>query len=254
MATNLYFNNYQFTEEQNLIEDLVTESIKIYGIDCYYMPRTLIAEDGIFGEDTLSKFDAVTNGDVDAESLSAYSIEMYIKSVDGFDGEGDFLSKFNIEIRDEMTLTASRRRFTEEIEDANTTKAAGRPVEGDLIYFPLNNKLFEVKFVEHESIFYQMGSLQTYDLRCELFEYSHESLNTGIATIDSIEDLYSGDRMQNQILDEAGDNLVMESGESILDEVYSIESSDSAAKNSLFDQKAAEFVDFSEMNPFGEGF
>ena len=78
MATNLYFNNYQFTEEQNLIEDLVTESIKIYGIDCYYMPRTLIAEDGIFGEDTLSKFDAVTNGDVDAESLSAYSIEMYI--------------------------------------------------------------------------------------------------------------------------------------------------------------------------------
>ena len=254
MATNLYFNNYQFTEEQNLIEDLVTESIKIYGIDCYYMPRTLIAEDGVFGEDTLSKFDAVTNGDSEAESLSAYSIEMYIKSVDGFDGEGDFLSKFNIEIRDEMTLTVSRRRFSQEIEDSNTTKAAGRPVEGDLIYFPLNNKLFEVKFVEHESIFYQMGSLQTYDLRCELFEYSHERLNTGIATIDEIEDLYSGDRMQNQILDEAGDNLVMESGESILDEAYSIESSDSAAKNNLFDLKAAEFVDFSELNPFGEGF
>jgi hypothetical protein len=254
MATNLYFNNYQFTEEQNLIEDLVTESIKIYGIDCYYMPRTLIAEDGIFGEDTLSKFDAVTSGDGEVESLSAYSIEMYIKSVDGFDGEGDFLSKFNIEIRDEMTLTVSRRRFSQEIEDSNTTKAAGRPVEGDLIYFPLNNKLFEVKFVEHESIFYQMGSLQTYDLRCELFEYSHERLNTGIATIDEIEDLYSGDRMQNQILDEAGDNLVMESGESILDEAYSIESSDSAAKNNLFDLKAAEFVDFSELNPFGEGF
>jgi len=99
-----------------------------------------------------------------------------------------------------------------------------------------------------------MGSLQTYDLRCELFEYSHERLNTGIATIDEIEDLYSGDRMQNQILDEAGDNLVMESGESILDEAYSIESSDSAAKNNLFDLKAAEFVDFSELNPFGEGF
>jgi len=254
MATNLYFNNYQFTEEQNLIEDLVTEAIKVYGVDCYYMPRTLVAEDGVFGEDTLSKFDAVTNGDGDGESLSAYSIEMYIKSVDGFDGDGDFLSKFNVEIRDEMTLTVSRRRFSEEIQDENTTKAAGRPVEGDLIYFPLNNKLFEVKFVEHESVFYQLGSLQTYDLRCELFEYSHERLNTGINTIDEIETLYSGDRMDNQILDESGDNLVMESGENVLNEEYSIESTDSAARNSTFDLKAADFVDFSEMNPFSEGF
>ena len=180
-ATNLYFNNYDNINEQTLLEDLIIESIKIYGIECYYMPRTLVAEDNIFGEDPLSKFE------------QAYNVEMYIKSVDGFDGEGDFLSKFNIEIRDEMTLTVSRRRFSQEIEDSNTTKAAGRPVEGDLIYFPLNNKLFEVKFVEHESIFYQMGSLQTYDLRCELFEYSHERLNTGIATIDEIEDLYSGD-------------------------------------------------------------
>ena len=148
-TTNLYFNNYAFSGEQNLIEDLITESIKIYGVECMYMPRTLVNEDLLFGEDRLSKFE------------TAYPIEMYIKSVDGFEGEGDFLSKFNIQIRDEMVLTVSQRRFSEELQVSDTTDETARPVEGDLIYFPLNNKVFEVKFVEHESIFYQMGGLQT---------------------------------------------------------------------------------------------
>lgn len=192
-ATNLYFNNFSNIGEQNLIEDLIIESIKIYGIECYYMPRTLVAEDSIFGEDPLSTFQ------------QAYNIEMYIKSVEGFEGEGDFLSKFNIEIRDEITFVVSRRRFSEEISLEQSTpvdadQGEGRPMEGDLIFFPLNGKIFEVKFVEHESVFYQLGELQTYELRCELFEYSHEDIEVGIDSIDAITVARSGDAMLYGIL------------------------------------------------------
>jgi len=245
-TTNLYFNNHAFSGEQNLIEDLIIESIKIYGVDCYYIPRTVVNEDLVFGEDTLSKFD------------DAYLIEMYIKSVDGFEGEGDFLSKFNIEIRDEMVLTVSRRRFGEEIDLRDTTKDLGRPAEGDLIYFPLNNKVFEVKFVEHEAVFYQMGSLQTYDLRCELFEYSHERLDTGIAAIDSIEDAYSGDFL-NELRLEDGSTLVTETGLGLLpfnlegDHDGVAETNDKGAANEQFKSDSIDFIDFSEMNPFSEG-
>lgn len=183
-STNLYFNNFEFSQEQNLIEDLIIESIKIYGIECYYLPRTLVREDELFGEDALAKFDI------------AFPIEMYIKSIDGFQGDGDFLSKFGLEIRDSMVLTIAQRRFEDEVHITETTpfneeEGIGRPSEGDLVYFPLNGKIFEVKFVEHEAIFYQMGKLQTYDLTLELFEYSHESIDTGIAEIDAIETEHS---------------------------------------------------------------
>jgi hypothetical protein len=193
MVTNLFFNNFNFTSEQRLVEDLIIEAIQIYGIECYYLPRTLVKEDNLFGEDILSKFD------------TAFALEMYIKNVEGFDGEGDFLSKFNIEIRDEITFTISQRRFSEEIHPSDTTpynedQGIGRPSEGDLIYFPLNGKIFEVKFVEHEAVFYQLGSLQTYDLRCELFEYSSERLDTGIPQIDAIETTLSVDALLYQVL------------------------------------------------------
>jgi hypothetical protein len=246
-TTNLYFNNFAFTQEQNLIEDLVIESIKIYGIEVQYLPRTLVKEDQLFGEDVLSKFE------------NAYPIEMYIKSVDGFQGDGDFLSKFGLEIRDEMVLTVARRRFSEEIHYTDTTPVneadgIGRPSEGDLIYFPLNNKIFEIKFVEHESIFYQMGSLQTYDLTLELWEYSHEQLNTGVTEIDAIETAYSGDKNFVEILTEAGDSLVFEDGSNVINESYRIEDTDPQANNEFFGQSTSiDFIDFSEVNPFSEG-
>ena len=172
MTSNLYFNNYAFSGEQNLIEDLIVESIKIYGLDVQYLPRTIVAEDSFFGEDPLSKF------------TDSYEMEMYIKNVEGFEGEGDFLSRFNLEIRDQITFTVSQRRWAEEVTlgDTHTDDEGnniGRPAEGDLIYFPLTGKIYEVKFIEHESIFYQMGALQTYDLTCELFQYSHEVIDTG---------------------------------------------------------------------------
>ena len=231
--------------EQRLVEDLIIESIKIYGMEVFYMPRTLVAKDNLFGEDVLSKFE------------DAYPIEMYIKSVDGFSGDGDFLSKFGLEIRDEMVLTVAQTRFHEEIGDTLTTEDAGRPVEGDLIYFPLNGKVFEVKFVEHEAVFYQMGSLQTYDLTLELFEYSHEQFNTDIAAIDAIETAYSGDMSFYQLLMEDGSTFVMEDGSSIVNDGYRIENTDASANNEYYTSQtqsgsSLNFIDWSESNPFGD--
>ena len=241
-TVNHYFNNYTNSMEQVLIEDLIIESIRIYGMEVFYMPRTIVNEDLLFSEDTLSTFD------------TAYPIEMYIKSVDGFEGDGDFLSKFGLEIRDAVTLTVARRRFSEEMDEIETTKDIGRPAEGDLIYLPLNGKIFEVKFVEHESIFYQMGSLQVYDLRCELFEYSHEQLNTGIDVIDSIETAYSGDMNFYQLLLEDGGGLKFEDGSFIINDGYRIEDADNQANNEYYttQSQTMNFIDWSESNPFGE--
>ena len=179
MPTNFYFNNNAHSGQQNLIEDLIIESIKIYGYDNFYIPRQLVKEDDLFGEDVLSKFD------------SAYPIEMYIKNVEGFDGEGEFLSKFNLEVRDQITFSISHRRYQEEIPEGaikldNQGDKIQRPMEGDLIFFPLTGQLYEIKYVDKQPIFYQMGSLQMYDLRCELFEYSHEVVETGVKAIDDL--------------------------------------------------------------------
>jgi len=252
MATNLFFNNFGHSGQQNLLEDLIVESIKMYGHDVIYIPRTLVKEDFLFGEDVLSKF------------TNSYEVEMYIKNVEGFEGEGDFLSKFNVEVRDEITFTVSKRRFGEEVdlgqliaqEDGDQ---AVRPHEGDLIYFPLTEGLFEIKFVEDESVFYQMGELQMYDLKCELFEYSHEKLNTGIASIDEIQTLNSAVMEDFQLLAENGDVFVFESGDGIVTEDYRVDSIRNTANNEFLQTESSssgslgDFLDFSEQNPFSEG-
>lgn len=252
MATNLYFNNFEHYGQQNLLEDLIIESIKIYGYDCYYIPRTLVKEDNLFGEDVLSKFD------------NNFPLEMYIKNVEGFEGEGDFLSKFNVEIRDEITFTISRRRFHDEVlldqltqkEDGNN---ATRPLEGDLIYFPLTGGLFEIKFVEDETVFYQMGELHMYDLKCELFEYSHEEIDTGIIEIDAIQDTHSSIMQNFQLLDESGNILVFEQGGTLITEDYRVDSISTTANNQYIQTETTSsgslgaFLDFSEQNPFSEG-
>ena len=216
MATNFYFNNFTNSMEQNLIEDLIIESIRIYGHDVWYIPRTLGAKDELLNEDDLSTFN------------SAFMVEMYIRNVEGFEGDGDFLSKFGLQIRDTITFTIAMRKFTSEVGAYNEEV---RPNEGDLIYFPLNNKMFEIKFVEHEAIFYQMGSLQTYDLRCELFEYSQERFNTGITEIDTLFSRY-----------------VLTSNAAIAN----VESVDALADNFTIETIADNILDFTETNPFGE--
>jgi len=168
MPTNTYFRNFDARNEQELLHSLVTESIQIYGHDVNYIPRTLVNEDTILGEDSISEY------------KDAYSIEMYIKSVDGFEGEGDLISKFGLEIRDQIVFSVARRAF-------EGLDIGVRPKEGDLIYFPLTEKLFQIMFVEHETPFYQTGALPTFDLTCELFTYSDEKLDTGVEEVDVIE-------------------------------------------------------------------
>ena len=172
MPTNTYFRNFDARNEQELLHSLVTESIQIYGHDINYIPRTLVNEDTILGEDSISEY------------KDAYSIEMYIKSVDGFEGEGDLVSKFGLEIRDQIVFSVARRAF-------EGLDIGVRPKEGDLIFFPLTEKLFQVMFVEHETPFYQTGALPTFDLTCELFTYSDEKLDTGVEEVDVIEQTHS---------------------------------------------------------------
>ena len=279
MATNKYFNNFAYAREQDLVEDLTIESIKMYGQDMKYLPRTKVNTDHLYGEDDLSTFD------------EGIDIEMYIKNVEGFEGEGDLLSRFGLEIRDSVTFTVARKRFDQAISSpklmtevaynlifeegdnkspsrqfltgAKDTEAfvqegddysntINRPQEGDLIYFPMVGKLFEIKFVEHEQLFYQTGRLQTYDVRCELFQYSSERINTGNTEIDLIEDTYSLDVLANQFTLEDGLGVLKgEDGDTILQE-FTIESTDKSANNTFFQTNAENILDFSEINPFSE--
>ena len=168
MATNSYFRTFDARNEQELLHSLTQESIQIYGHDVSYIPRTLVNTDTVLGEDSISEY------------KDAYSVEMYIKSVDGFEGEGDLISKFGLEVRDQIVFSLARRAW-------EGLDLGVRPKEGDLVYFPLTSKLFQIMFVEHETPFYQTGALPTFDLTCELFVYSDEKMDTDVDEIDVIE-------------------------------------------------------------------
>jgi len=168
MPTSSYFRTFDAKNDQELLHSLVTESIQVTGYDVNYIPRTLVNEDTILGEDSISEY------------KDAYSVEMYIKSVDGFEGEGDLVSKFGLEVRDQIIFSMSRRAW-------EGLDIGVRPKEGDLIYFGLTSKLFQILFVEHETPFYQAGALPTFDLTCELFTYSDEAMDTGVDEIDVVE-------------------------------------------------------------------
>ena len=178
MATNLYFSQ-KVRSEQNLYEDIIIESLKMYGQDVYYLPRDLVNEDTIFGDDIPSSFN------------SSHKVEMYIENIEGFDGEGDLFSRFGVEIRDEATFVVSRRRWIQQVQRMDTELTSVRPREGDLIYTPLSNSLFQIMHVEHEQPFYQLSNLPVFKMRCQLFEYNDEDLDTGVEVIDKIERDYA---------------------------------------------------------------
>jgi hypothetical protein len=172
MATNVHFNHAVKTE-QNLVEDLVVESLRMYGHNCYYLPRKVIDEDTILGDVSESKFE------------DAYEVEMYLDGNEGFEGEGELYSKFGIETRESAEFIISRRTWERFVSlDANLATGL-RPNEGDLIYFPLSNSLFEIKFVEHKNQFYQLGKLYTFKMSCDLFEFSGEDFDTQIEALDT---------------------------------------------------------------------
>jgi len=175
MATNPYFSQ-SVRSEQNLYEDIIIESLKMYGQDVYYLPRDIINEDQVLNEVT-SRFN------------SSYKVEMYIENIEGFDGEGDLFTKFGVEIRDQATFVIARRRWDQTVKRYDNEISSIRPFEGDLLYIPFSKKMFEITHVEHEQPFYQLQNLPTYKLRCELFEYSSEEFETNVTEIDELQAL-----------------------------------------------------------------
>ena len=281
MAVNKYFQrNFASPNEQRLAEDIIVESIKIQGVDVQYLPRAAYNRDSLLGEDPLSQF------------TLAVPIEVYINNVQNFEGEGDLLTKFGLEIRDSLTMTMAIRRWDQirtetimdevgynfQVETANTQAfgrelndsytleagtangysiASARPREGDLIFVPFinnsNGAIYEVKFVENEKIFYQHGKQYTYELKCELFRYSSERIDTGNTVIDTIETRYTTDMLVLQYTLEDGDTLADESSGYIIQE-FELSTQASGANNTLIlnlvDRE--DYIDFSEHNPFSE--
>lgn len=208
MTTNSIYNHFGETTEQDILEELTIESIQSFGYDFIYLPRTLVEIDDLYGEEKISEFD------------NAITLEMYIESTQGFEGEGELFAKFDFELNDTIRLLVAKSRFEEE----TVSLSLDRPQEGDLIYFPMAKSLFTITFVEHENPFYQRGKLYSYALSCELFEYSQEKFDTGNATIDSIDDEFLND-----------DNI----------------SNDVNADNNELETEGNEWQDFTESNPFG---
>lgn len=217
MSTNVFFSNYNYFNEQQLIDDLVVESISMYGVDTFYLTRSLESVDNILNEDDLPIFN------------KAYQFEVYVKSVDGFQGEGDFLSRFGLQIRDQAVFTVAMRTFERFVTRLDQEKI--RPNEGDLIYLPMNRKFFKIMHVEHESVFYQSGALQVFDMKCELFEYSNERFETGIEEIDTHYEPIKTEEV------------------STLEDLFG---KDPIAKNIFFEEESSDIVDFTEIDPFSE--
>ena len=272
MPTNVYFDTGT-KPEQHLYEDLMIEQLKIYGQDVFYIPRTLVKEDELFGEDTLSKF-----GD-------AYQIEMYFENVEGYEGEKEIMSKFGLQMNEDVTFVVARRRFEQLVSHDSNLIIKTRPNEGDLIYFSKVSKLFEITFVDHDDPFYQVHNLPAFKLKCKTFEYSGEDLDTGITEIDAIEDANSLDLLQYQITMEqsgtfnegleledgtgnieqedstdnvigenetGGEKIVLETGDYIIQEAIKVDTVDENAMNDFFEKEDDDILDFSESNPFGD--
>jgi hypothetical protein len=185
-------------QEQKFIENLIVETIEIYGQDIYYVPRTIVNRDTVLGEDADSQFD------------SAKAIRAYVNNVEGWEGQGELLSKFGVRIEDKTTFIFSREKFKEKVDDSTVLNVEGRPNEGDLIWFPVTKHLFEIKFVEAEKPFYQLGKGYVWECQCELFEYSDEDLDTGIAEIDAIETAFANAITVNFATGGSGDFTVGE--------------------------------------------
>ncbi len=205
MAVNKYFKGFiENVNEQDLIDGMYAESIQIRGLDVDYILRSRVNEDYLFGEDPASAFE------------EAYTIEMYMESFEGFGTDTDLMSRFGLHIKDRITLDVNGTRFTE-------VTGMDKPLEGDLVWFPLAKALFEIRFVEDEEQFYALGKTYNYKIQAQLFEYSHEDMDTGIEEVDDL---------QTALDDSVG-------GE------------DPYADNDKLEVEGDEAINFDESNPFG---
>lgn len=208
-------------EENRLVEGMIVEAIRMYGKEWYYIPRTLVAVDDVLGEDNLSKF------------KSAFMIEAYLENFQSWGGAGSFISKFGMVIEEQGEITIARRRWEELVGMHGATIIPDRPCEGDLLYFPTSDSLFEIKFVEHQSPFYQLGKLNIYKLKLELFQYSSERIETDI------------DEINKFALDMTFDVLGKQTP------VAEPTHRDTHSNTVILDQANSGILDFTETNPFG---
>ena len=271
MAVNHYFQGGRGIgnqAEKRLHEDIIIESLKIFGQDIYYLPRTLVNRDLVLGEDTSSRFD------------DSYLLEMYFETNEGFAGENEIINKFGLEIRDDTTLVLSKRRFEEHVANKATLTASGRPNEGDVVFVPLLNSYFEIQFVEDQEPFYQLGNLPVYKLKVTRWEYANEEINTGNEILDQTEDKYTLNTIAHRTSLEYGQEVLTGAGSIVLEdyhdyatgqpalmmlETYStsstIQTQSPYAGNLDMNTEAGydtvgdlsdDILDFTERNPFGE--
>lgn len=265
MARNSFFNQYTpVKREQSLVEDLIIEAIKIYGVDAYYLPRTHVNLDRLYTEDASMLFD------------DALEMELYVKSFDGFQGAEDFLSKFGLQIDEQITFVVSQKRFDQSLKQCHLTEYGHnlvyedgndilkestydysdilRPREGDLIWFPLAKYMFQIKFTENIENFFQLGKLYTFEMRCERFDYSNERLDTDVAEIDQLEEIFSQSTefVDKVILEEDGVFLLSENEGYVVHEGIYVQEADNSAQNEFIQQRIIDddILDFSENNPF----
>lgn len=197
-----YFNHNE-SSEQDLYEDLIIECIDFMGTDLYYVPRTLVSKDEVLGEDRLSEF------------KNKYLIRGYLEQIDNFEGQGAMIQKFGLMMEQSGTFTIPRKVWQTAIGNYGQTILPNRPAEGDLIYWPTNGGLFEIKFVQHQNPFYQLGKLYVYRLEVELFQYASEKIYTGMPAIDAFKDIKSQDVTVNpnvDVVDSFGDNNAFKNG------------------------------------------
>jgi len=245
MATNFYFqegNTSGTTNEQRLVEDLIIESLKIYGHDIYYLPRTSVNPDKLLGEDVLAQF------------TQAYPIEMYLSNVQGWEGGGEILSKFGIQLTHQATFVVAKRRWEEAVAlMTDNLQLPTRPAEGDLLYFSRTKAFFEIKFVDHLDPFFQLGKFYVYSLQCEMYQYGSEHVVTGVEEIDSRAQASSLNLFDHQIALQNGGNLLLQSGFSLIKATTTGTPPDSTfSDNAKFETEGRDILDFGIRNPFGE--
>jgi hypothetical protein len=244
MPTNFYFqsgNTSGTTGEQRLLEDLIIESMKIYGHDVYYLPRTIMNKDNVLLEDPLSYF------------AQAYPLEMYLENTEGFEGEGELLTKFGFEFRSNATFVVARRRWEESVgRQAANLQLPERPAEGDLLFFPKTKTFFQINYVDFLNPFYQLGKIYTYRMSCQVFEFSSETINTGISEIDGITGAKTQDTLGWQLIMESGDYVLDNKGNTIILQTSGTTNVDPLDQTNEIEAEAAGFLDFTAFNPFGE--
>ncbi len=241
MATSTIFNNYAFSPEQNLLEDLVIESIRIHGLDFYYLPRTLNNFDPILGQDDISSYD------------EAVMIEMYVADSQGFsqpEQVNNIMSKLGLQINPEITFTVAKRVFDDVI---GRPLGLQRPNESDLIYYPLNGKCFKIMFVDNKPIHYPLGTLPVYNITCQLFDASNEQFNTGITEIDTPIQSVSTNQFDYALHSETGAVIMDQDGNIIVGEQFNPLELPGADNDAfLEEQETSDLIDFSETDPFAE--